>query len=441
MVSVKTLRRWSLGLAGTLALGSFGVAAAQDVQSVNFRPRNCKNCPQIPYIEPITPGTNVTPGATVAPPAVNPDKKDAPPAKVEAPEAPKEEPRYEPMVSAALGDTSFAMSAAPQMMGDFAGSCLRRTVLVPTTVTQTIVKGSGPFTTTTSVTTTQVPVTVCTPVVSRDGSGFKIGDNESPIPMDRVFFSYNYFRNLQGMPGSAPGSTTVVNAAVAAIETTTVVAPVDVRERLNLHREIFGIEKTFLGGDASIEVRLPIYQSAGEVGGGFAGDHFGDLTALVKFALINNPESFVFSAGLAVTIPTGAEIIADDGRNLNSVLLQPFVGFLRNYGEFYVQGFSSVVIPTESRDTVVAFNDLSVGYNLYRGTGVLRSLTPVLEGHLTTPLQGHERDLSVPDIFSIPSGVHLGLGARSTLSLGINVPVTGPSPYDVEALAQLNYRY
>ena len=44
-------------------------------------------------------------------------------------------------------------------------------------------------------------------------------------------------------------------------------------------------------------------------------------------------------------------------------------------------------------------------------------------------------------VVSFTAGATLGFGSRSFLNLGVNAPVTGPQPYVVEAIAQLNIRY
>jgi hypothetical protein len=41
----------------------------------------------------------------------------------------------------------------------------------------------------------------------------------------------------------------------------------------------------------------------------------------------------------------------------------------------------------------------------------------------------------------LTAGATFGLGNRSILALGVVTPVTGPKPFDVEALVQLNIRF
>ncbi len=87
---------------------------------------------------------------------------------------------------------------------------------------------------------------------------FKIAENESPRPMDRVYFNYNYFNNVD--LGGTKG---------------------------NVYRETFGFEKTFLNGDASIGVRLPFIALPGRDPGTDLGD-IGDVSLIFKYAFIND---------------------------------------------------------------------------------------------------------------------------------------------------------
>ena len=379
----------------------------------------------------------------------------APEPKIDVPQPNVDAQTFQPLTSAALGDSQVALSA-PQIMGDFGGYSVRKTIFVPTTqTTMTTVLDTTMGTTISSTNTSKVlvPVSVVVPVPGRFGSGFKVADDESPIPTDRVFFTWNGFNGLSGGSGftGPQSSTTVVTVPVpfdefviTTVKTSGAVA-VDVGSA-NLNREIFGFEKTFLNGNASIEVRIPIYQATGQSFdlGGFAGDNFGDVTTVFKYALVNERDR-VFSLGLATTFPSGQAIVTDDG-NVRAVLFQPFVGFYRGYGDFFIQGFTSLVASTSSQDPTVLFNDYAVGVRLYSDpTGrFVRSVSPALEVHVTTPLDSRGDDdsgLFISDILSFTGAVHFGIGANSTLSVGCNIPVTGPRPYNSEAIVQLNYHF
>ena len=96
------------------------------------------------------------------------------------------------------------------------------------------------------------------------------------------------------------------------------------------------------------------------------------------------------------------------------------------------------------RNAVFHLGHYAVGYRLYTGSEreFVRSISPALEVHVTTPLDtDNTGPLVCPEIVSFTGGVHVGLGLHSTLSVGCNIPVTGPRPYNAEAMVQLNYRF
>jgi hypothetical protein len=258
------------------------------------------------------------------------------------------------------------------------------------------------------------------PLLAR--GAFKIADNESPRPQDRVFLTYNFYNNVDASL-NPPGF-----------------------PQTNVHREGIGFEKTFLGGNASIGMRLPFAEDQGDSSVSRSG--VGDLSIILKYAFINNRETGnVISAGLVVTVPTGANFLPEGVPDINPTLLQPFVGAIYNIGDFYLQGFSSIVVPTDSQDVTLWLNDIAVGWFLYRSRDCDRLVTaivPTLEAHITTPLN-HRNALTDPipgiDIVDLTGGVTVGLGSRSTLGLGVVTPLTGPKPFDVEAQAYFNFRF
>jgi hypothetical protein len=249
---------------------------------------------------------------------------------------------------------------------------------------------------------------------------FKISENESPRPQDRVFLTYNYFNSVNNF--GAPS--------------------------FDLHREVIGFERTFLGGDASFGVRLPFLEKDGP-GSGVSVDGFGDLSLVFKYAAVNDPQTGnVLSCGLVVTLPTGRDIRLADGSNIQSVLLQPWLGGILNAGAFYVLGFSSAVIPTETRDASFVSNDLGVGYRLYQccGDQLITQVIPTVEAHLVDPINHAGLNnpgalLGFTDQVSITAGTHFGLWNRAFLTLAGVVPVSGPRPFAGEFVAQLNWRF
>jgi hypothetical protein len=308
--------------------------------------------------------------------------------------------------------------------------------------------------------------------------GFKIAENDSPVPVDRAFFNYNYFNNVNGSFNEATG------------------APIG---RTDVHRQLFGFEKTFFDGNASVEMRVPLDQldamggSVPGLGGSFT--DIGDLTLVFKGILLQNRDTGnLISGGLAVTVPTGPSTFAGippfgntivfprqppppppqppagfnapaltlpTGTTLAStnsvltpgfvsdhnVLLHPFVGGLYNGGDWYVQAVSALDIPAGPNDVTLMYNDIGIGYYLFRdrsGDRLLTAVIPTLEVHVNTPLDHRgsmNGNLGTPDWIDITGGTILELCRSSTLSLGVCAPVTGAKPFDVEGIVQMNFRF
>src|SRR4029077_12782999 len=51
---------------------------------------------------------------------------------------------------------------------------------------------------------------------------------------------------------------------------------------------------------------------------------------------------------------------------LHNTVLQPFVGYIVDQGDFYLHGFVSVDIPTASHDVTLVYTDIGIGYYLCR---------------------------------------------------------------------------
>jgi hypothetical protein len=339
----------------------------------------------------------------------------------------------------------------PRMMGDPAAYFARQNITVPAPQTITVfpVDTSQPgFPRPLPPVTFKVPGsevrTITVPVPGR--GGFKIAENESPKPEDRVFFTYNYYDNLRGpADGSDVGFTRTTQTTFAGFPATVVTqVPGIAPPRVDLHRQLFGFEKTFLGGDASFGLRAPLFQQNGD--GAFDQDDFGDLSIIGTYAFVNDDATGdVISAGLMITTPTGPAVPTFAG-DIRSVLLQPFVGWIAtNQDRFFIHGFTSLVVPTDSRDVTLLFNDVGIGYWLYRAEDdrILTAVVPTLEVHVTTPLNNRDDTAPIffPDTVVLTGGVHLGLWGQASLTLGLATPVTGPRPFDVEAIAQFNLRF
>jgi hypothetical protein len=293
-------------------------------------------------------------------------------------------------------------------------------------------------------------------------AAFKIAENESPKPCDRIFFNLNYFNEVNTnlvQPGATP--------------------------RPDVYREVFGFEKTFLGGDASVGVRVPVLQMGGD--GGFNIDSWGDISFILKYAIINNCcTGNVLSTGVVITAPTGGSLAnsAFFPDKIHTTYYQPYIGWIYNGCDWYVQGFSSCLIPSDHNDATVLFNDVALGYWLYVapdcrfrssnafaekgcsgcwhdptqnafsdggyvpcccGHPFISAIIPSVEAHAVTPLDHRNVNLT-DDVFSVDSlvmtgGVHIQFLNTADLMVGVATPVTGPRPYQVEAICQLNVKF
>jgi hypothetical protein len=256
--------------------------------------------------------------------------------------------------------------------------------------------------------------------------GFKIADYESPRPLDRVYVAFNYFDD--------------VNRAV------NLRAGIDLHD-VRVYRETFGVEKTFLDGTASLGLRLPLNSLSADSASGLGGSStaVGDLSVIFKYALWSDGATGdVLSAGLAVTAPTGPDSFAgfDRASAPHSTVLQPFAGLLFFLGDWYVQGFSSISAATDADDVTLLFNDLGVGYFLYRSADADRLVTavaPTLEAHVNTPLNHRgalrpDGSFGVPDLVDLTAALNVELRRWAKLTAGVAAPVTGPRPFDYEVL-------
>jgi hypothetical protein len=276
-------------------------------------------------------------------------------------------------------------------------------------------------------------------ILSPSVRGLKITENMSPIPQDRFFFNFNYFYN--------------VNKDLNNFFQSPVVG-------INIWREIFGFEKTFNRGLGSIGVRLPLdtitaiprpgVSGVLPVGGTFTST--GNLSVFLKHVLWADPRAgHVVSAGFAINTPTGPSQFAGAPYLIptRTVYLQPFLGYYFQFGKLYLHGFTAFDAPTDPNLPTYWYNDLGVGYYVYYSESTDRILTafaPTFEVHVNNPLN-HRNEYSRTDLFGAPDVVNLTLGGnfelfgRAVLTGAVVTPVTGPNPFDVEALALLNIRF
>jgi hypothetical protein len=78
--------------------------------------------------------------------------------------------------------------------------------------------------------------------VAEQAKRFRIAESDGPRPVDRVFFTYNYYANVAVEGGFSSGQT---------------------HGSINNQREVLGFEKTFFGGDVSFGMRVPFQWVSG----------------------------------------------------------------------------------------------------------------------------------------------------------------------------------
>lgn len=267
--------------------------------------------------------------------------------------------------------------------------------------------------------------------------GFKIGDNESPQPQTRTYFTFNQFANLNARVNQRFGN--------------------DLRD-VNLQRNTFGAEMAFCDDQYSIGLRLPTntVSARSETFPELNGTHttVGDLSVIFKWVLCETCDAdsdTLLSAGIAVTPPTGASNLFNApayGRFRNTTV-QPYLGYIWRYEDIYIQGFSAVDVPTNRNDATVWYNDVSVRYFLYWNPNPrawVTSIAPLVELHLNTPLT-HRGTLRSFDPAATSDALNLTLGVdfffcdRLKWVLGYVAPVVGPKALDYEVLSQLKLLY
>lgn len=264
---------------------------------------------------------------------------------------------------------------------------------------------------------------------------FKVTENMSPRPQDRVFYSFNYYDN--------------VNATINAREQVPIT-------NMKVYRNIWGIEKTFNEGKGSLGVRVPLSTVTADSPNRNistpTSTAMSNLTIFGKYILEENRATgSLVSVGLAVTPPTAPGRFAGAPYlfGLNTTYIQPFVGYIWNRGRFYVQGFSAFDFPANPNDVTIMYNDAAIGYFVYRSdeaSDLVTALAPTFEVHVNTPFNHRDPynrfDIAgTPDVVNLTYGLNFELKKSAVLTTALVTPVTSPKPFDVEWALLLNIYY
>jgi len=349
-----------------------------------------------------------------------------------------------PMLASSFGASSGNYSSAPNVIGDFFGGGLT-------------LGSSFAFTPNgMSFPDQHHQEFASTPIHGGDRL-LKITEFNSPIPVDRVFLTYNHFHNA--IQESIDG--TVVDR--------------------NLDRVVFGAEKTFNNGNSSIELRLPLV--AGLDATQNTGDSiseeavlFGDIALSIKTILLTRPNT-IYSGGLGITLPTAPDAnITFMGETLHikneAVHLAPYLGVLHQPNDnLFLQGFmqfnfdlngNSFLASTGPegviQDQTLMFLSGTIGYWIHRdysGTSYIKGIAPVMELHYTSTLTDADNAnaggsvLQINDgahridVLNLTLGTHFQLGPMSTLTVAAVVPLKDGENklFDTEIGVQFNRRF
>jgi hypothetical protein len=118
--------------------------------------------------------------------------------------------------------------------------------------------------------------------------------------------------------------------------------------------------------------------------------------------------------------------------------------------DLFVQGFFAGDFPTDQSDVTMFYSDVGLGYFLLRrgqdSPSLLTAVVPTFEVHVNNPLNhrgafnGYDL-VGTADVVNLTTGVTFEINHRSTFTIGVVTPVTGPKPFDIEALAQVNWSF
>jgi len=300
--------------------------------------------------------------------------------------------------------------------------------------------------------------------LSRAGSQisqYKIGEENSPLPRDRVFFNYNYFNSVVGPAGYG-----------------------------DVQRFVPGFERTFNDSWTSAEVRLPfagtidstqrLNESLLTTGGSAA--ELGNLSVALK-QLLWRTDSASLSGGLSVELPTADDTVIESRalymrRSGEAVTVAPYLGLLvAPTDRTFIQGFSQVSFDTNGetvlvedrfsgqsatgrlQDSSVLYASVQGGVWLYRADSAadvtLTGLASVLELHFNEMLQSTDSFAAnvggVPlefggagsraSVVNLTAGLTAQLYRRTNLTMSVVVPTSSDRQFDSELHLGLNHYF
>ncbi len=323
---------------------------------------------------------------------------------------------------AALGAIAGSYSATPSMVGDFFGGSF-----VGGSFEQSQAAGG-------------IPV-----VLAGGANRFKVAENVSPIPRDRIFFNYNHFHNaIRDLNGP----------------------------NQSIDRFTFGAEKTLFNRLASVELRLP-FAAGLDSDQDFdnpvtRGTELGNLGLSLKFNLLSG-DDWIIAAGSTLTVPTGDDYQLSSGNvdvlrvSNDAVHLAPYLGWLTLVGSrSFLQGFVQADFDLNGNDVHTAdrgyegvfqdqnllFVDVAAGHWLHRSRhprARIAGLAAIAELHYTSTLNdtdsvgGLSNRFNRMDVLNATGALHFQSGLTS-LRVGGAAPLRSDEErlFDAEIIVQLN---
>lgn len=292
----------------------------------------------------------------------------------------------------------------------------------------------------------------------------KWSESNSPIPQDRLLFNYSYFDNV---PLTDEG--------------------------VNVNRFSPGFEKTFFGGAASVEVRVPFASTVESDLFLFDSTNtseveLGNLVVSTK-ALLYDTGTFAVATGLGLALPTAQDVEVKAGditvaevRN-RSVHLLPYIATVytptdrlfamtnlqfdvdANGNPVYVTGQRGTPDPTADLaragtldDTTFVYVDMSIGYWVYladcpkSGCGI-NGIAPTLELHWNRTVEDSDSvrfgvleiggQTGRIDVWNIVLGANVLLGQDKRLLLAYTTAAGSGSDrqFDGELRVHFDWRF
>ena len=289
------------------------------------------------------------------------------------------------------------------------------------------------------------------------------------LPTDRVFGLYHHFENAINVTPLEPGTSSASR---------------------DLDRFTLGFEKTFLDGNASVELRLPMSSTVGVSTPDivYRSETVGDLVVTLKGLLYADDEQ-AWSMGLAVVTPTGRDVTVvspTSGASGASLKLEndaahfvPFIAFQATpTDDFFIHSYLQLDTPTNPysaqsvvttgptspssvrnfrvTDQTLLYADIALGHWWFRDAEAqfLSGLASLLELHYTTALTSPDQvslkdnfvsfgsQSSGNDVVNLTIGLHAEFARSTSLRVGYVTPLRNDNHryFDNEITVALVYR-